>query len=438
MDRRSLLAFMLTSPLLLESARAAAPSLREAARDAWIYALPLIEMAGSRSEALKRVAPNQMVAATALTTLATQFVTTPNNDTLYARAWLDLGAGPVTLTLPPSGERYLSVALMDMYSNNFAILGTRTTGRDGLRVTLLGPQEAARIDGPVLRSPTRWVWLLARTLVDGEADLASAVAVQGRIQVAGKAAAVPPARAGRNAAWAEYFASAQALLDENPPPVTDVAWLQRVEPLLAAQGIGRRFDASRFSAAEAAEIQAGIEEAKAQLRGRRQAPVVDGWTYPKSDLGDFGQDMLYRAQVAVGGLAALPPVEAMYMRALSPQGAVALDSSQRWRLRFTKQRLPPVDAFWSLTMYELTPDGQAFFTANPIDRYAIGDRTPGLVRGADGSLDLWMQREDPGPERRANWLPTPQGKPFTVILRAYLPKDELLQGSYRLPGLEAL
>jgi hypothetical protein len=95
-----------------------------------------------------------------------------------------------------------------------------------------------------------------------------------------------------------------------------------------------------------------------------------------------------------------------------------------------------VDAFWSLTMYELTPDGQAFFTANPLERYAIGDRTPGLVRGADGSLDVWMQREDPGPERRANWLPTPQGKPFTVILRAYLPKDELLQGSYRLPGLE--
>jgi hypothetical protein len=436
MDRRSLLAFMLSSPLVLETAKAAKPSLREAASDAWLYALPLIEMAGARSEALKLVAPNQMLAATALTTLTTQFVTTPNNDTLYARAWLDLATGPVTITLPPSGERYVSVALMDMYSNNFAILGTRTTGREGARVNLLGPQEAARVEGPALRSPTRWVWLLARTLVDGEPDLADAVAVQGKIQMAGKSAAVPPAQASRNAAWANYFASAQALIDENPPPVTDMAWLRRIEPLLAAQGIGRRFDARRFSAAEAAEIEAGVDQAKAQLRGRRQAPVVDGWMYPKSNLGDFGQDMLYRAQVAVGGLAALPPVEAMYMRALSPQGAVALDSARRWRLRFAKDRLPPVDAFWSLTMYELTPDGQAFFTANPLERYAIGDRTPGLVRGADGSLDIWIQREDPGPERRANWLPTPQGKPFTMILRAYLPKDELLQGSYRLPGLE--
>jgi hypothetical protein len=128
----------------------------------------------------------------------------------------------------------------------------------------------------------------------------------------------------------------------------------------------------------------------------------------------------------------------MYMRGLSPQGTLALDSTRAWRLRFPSGRLPPVDAFWSLTMYELTADGQAYFTRNPIDRYAIGDRTPGLLRGADGALDIWMTRTDPGPERRANWLPTPaEGKPFTLVLRAYLPRDELLQGSYRLPPLEA-
>ena len=136
MKRRDFLALSAAAPI---AARGGLRSLREAARDAWLYALPLIEMAGARDEMLRRVAPNQLLGTTALTTVHTQSVTTPNNDTLYARAWIDLAPGPVTITLPPSGNRYLSVALMDMYTNNFALLGTRATGRDGAVVSLIGP-----------------------------------------------------------------------------------------------------------------------------------------------------------------------------------------------------------------------------------------------------------------------------------------------------------
>jgi len=417
-------------------APAAGPTtLRAAARDAWLYGLALIEMAGSRSEALNNAPPNTLMRQRTLTTVETQRVTTPNNDTLYARAWLDLRQGPVRLTLPPSPGRYMSVALMDMYSNNFAILGTRTTGEDGGEFTIIGP-DAANADSGAIRSPTPWVWLLARTLVDGEADLAAANAVQDRILVKGPTAPTPKPPARRTAPWAEYFASVHELMRENPPPATDRLWLARMAPLGVGTAAG--FDASRFSAAEAAEIQAGAVEARMLLLSRRAGRLEQGWLYPRANLGDFGQDYLYRAQIAVGGLAALPNVEAMYMRAVTPEGRPTFDSAKRYRLRLPGDALPPAESFWSLTVYEATPDGQFFFTPNPLNRWALGDRSPGLVRTPDGGLEILMQREAPAGAMQANWLPTPSGRPFSAILRVYLPKEPLLDGSYRLPPLEAL
>lgn len=437
MKRRDLLAGCAAAATLgAIPAKAATASLQSAARDAWLYGLPLIEMAGARVVATKGAGPNVMVHSPELTTVQTQSVTTPNNDTLYARAWIDLSQGPAMLTLPAAGSRYISVALMDMYSNNFAVLGTRTTGPDGGVFTLVGPGEATR-SSRAIRSPTPWVWLLVRTLVDGEADLAAANAVQEGVRLRAPAVTAPTIHANRHAEWAPYFSSVQALMLENPPPATDLAWLRSFEPLGIKTSGG--FDPTRFSPAEAAQIEAGVAEAKGLLRSRRRpGPVADGWVYPKANLGDFGQDYLYRAQVAVAGLAALPPVEAMYMRPLSPQGSPIFDSAQGYRLHFPADRLPPVNAFWSLTMYEATPEGQAFFTPNAINRYAIGDRSPGLVKGADGSLTLWLTRQDPGDTKRANWLPSPAEKPFTLVMRAYLPKDELIQGSYRLPPLERM
>jgi hypothetical protein len=432
------------SAMLPVSARAATPDLRSAARDAWLFCLPLIEMAGARATTLSTATPNTLLRAEELATDTSRWVTTPNNDTLYARAWIDLAAGPVTIGLPASGTRYLSVALMDMYSNNFAVLGTRTVGGEGGRFTLVGPRDATDRPG-VLRSPTRWVWLLARTLVDGPADLTAAIGVQSAITLDAPArpradallAAPPP---GRQAPWQAFFAAADRLLADNPPAATDLAWLRRMAPLGLATGIGPAgagFDPARFTPEQAAQIEAGVADARTLLRGAR-GQGGGGWLYPKPTLGDFGQDYLYRAQVAVAGLAALPPAEAMYLRAVNPQGSPLFDSAVPWRLHFPAQALPPVDSFWSLSMYEATPDGQFFFTPNALGRYAIGDRSAGLQRGADGALDLWIQRGDPGEARRANWLPAPDGKPFSLVLRAYLPREPLLAGSYRLPPLQRL
>jgi hypothetical protein len=162
---------------------------------------------------------------------------------------------------------------------------------------------------------------------------------------------------------------------------------------------------------------------------------IDGWSYPEARLGDFGQDYLYRGAVALSGLAALPPAEAMYMRAAAPDGRALFDGGRSWRLRFPAGQSPPVNSFWSLSLYEATEDGQFFFADNPLGRYAIGDRTPGLAVGPDGALDIWIGDENPGSDREANWLPAPPG-PFALFMRAYLPKPELLQGYYRMPPVE--
>lgn len=404
--------------------------LRAAARDAFVYALPLIEVATTRQRGM--ALSQTMGAFTHVRSLANhkhRAVTTPNTDTLYSTAHIDLSAGPVTIVLPAAGERYLSLALMDAYTNNFAVLGTRTTGPEGGTFRLVGPAEAA--EGPgVIRAPTNHVWALARILVDGPHDLEACRAVQAGVSMQGPACEPPGPYAGRAADWRAYFASAAALMAANPPPATDLALLRSIAPLGPED-----FDPDRFNATEIAEIEAGIAEGRKTVRGggglAGGAPI-DGWTYPAARLGEFGQDYALRGTVALGGLAALPPVEAMYMQAHGPGPRGLFDGTKGWRLTFPAEAPLPVNAFWSLSLYEALDNGQFFFCDNPLSRYAIGDRTPGLRTNPDGSLDIWIGHASPGHDKGANWLPAPAG-PFALFLRAYLPKPELLDGRYRLP-----
>ncbi|WP_293478047.1 DUF1254 domain-containing protein [Phenylobacterium sp.] len=408
--------------------------LRTAAREAFVYALPLIEVATTRQRGMGL--GQAMGAITHVRNLANhrhRAVTTPNTDTLYSTAHIDLTAGPVTFVLPAAGERYLSLALMDAYTNNFAVLGTRTTGPDGGTFRLVGPSEAA--EGPnAIRSPTNHVWALARILVAGPHDLEAARAVQAGISLQGPETACPGPYAARTADWRELFATVAALMAANPPPVTDLGKLRQIAPL----GLTGGFDPARFSAAEVAEIEAGLAEGRQAVQGGGGlggTGFVQGWTYPTARLGDFGQDYALRGTVALGGLAALPPEEAMYMQAEGPGPRKLFDGTQAWRLHFPAGQHLPVDSFWSLSLYEAMDDGQFFFTDNPLNRYAIGDRTPGLTTNPDGSLDIWIGHENPGAGREGNWLPAPAG-PFALFMRAYLPRPELLQGYYRMPPVE--
>lgn len=407
--------------------------LRAAARDAFLYALPLTEIAGVRANMQRAGVPaGTFLALKGLVTPRDRFVTTPNVDTIYANAFIDLSDGPATLTLPDLGDRYGSLALMSMFSDNFAVLGSRTTGQASGTFTLVGPDDAA--PAGAIRSPTPWVWALARVVVSDADDVPAALEVlHGFTCEATPSQGCAPG-ANRSGAWDEWLRAANALLIENPPPATDRATLERIAPL----GLGDpAFDPASFTPDEAAEIAAGIADATAASKGAGfGGRKVGDWIYPAANTGNFFQDYLGRARIAVAGLAALPPAEATYLAAVPPTGR-AFDGEGPWRLRFAANQLPPVDAFWSLTMYEALPNGAFFLTENPIDRYTIGDRTPGLTYNPDGSLDIWIARTDPGEGRTGNWLPAPASGPFMVILRAYLPREPIVAQTYAPPSIEA-
>jgi hypothetical protein len=257
--------------------------------------------------------------------------------------------------------------------------------------------------------------------------------IQDGFVLTGPKAPPPPAYAGRDADAADYFDSARALLAADPPPATDQALLRRAHGLLtppfrAKDMLGRPTDETKAMAA-------GADQARMITRfAKGRQTFTDGWAYPRANLGDYGQDYIYRAVVALAGLGALPVAEAMYMKAAGDDGAGLFTGDGLYRLSLPVQM--PLDGFWSLSMYEAADDGQFFFTDNKLNRYAIGDRTPGLKRNADGSLDLWIGRTDPGGDRTANWLPAPKSGPFAMYLRAYLPKLELLNGQFRFKPVE--
>jgi hypothetical protein len=399
--------------------------LKTAARDAWIFGLPLIEMALTRARQMKQgLPPNVFAGGRALSDHTARVVTTPNNDTLYLSAWLDLTEGPVTLTVPETGDRYWSVAIMDMFTNNNAVLGSRTVGGAGGTFTLCGPGQTSAGPNPV-RIATPHAWALARVLVDGPDEVAALQPLLRGFKLAGKAGKAPGVYATREADPAAYFASVRDLLASDPASALDLKLLRRVPGLL---GDGKVDDA------DMAAVATGVAEARKLVQGgwgRQKA--IQGWSYPRANLGDYGQDYFYRAAVALGGLGALPPAEAMYMR---PEGEKDGVFHGDGLYRFSLPTDVPVGAFWSLSMYEATGDGQFFFTDNPLNRYAIGDRTKGLKRRADGGVDVWIGRTDPGGERTANWLPAPKAGPWTVTWRGYLPKPALINGDWRLPAIE--
>ncbi|WP_407165003.1 DUF1254 domain-containing protein [Bradyrhizobium sp. ORS 111] len=356
-----------------------------------------------------------------------RWVTTPNNDTLYSIAWLDLSGGPLRLTIPATGDRYYSAALMDMFTNNNAVLSTRTIGNVGGTFTIVGPGQSG--SGPnVVRVATPHAWLLIRTLVDGPADLDATHRVQDGFALEGVSGAALDAYADRNAAAPELFGSVRRLLASDPPPATDVALLRRIAPVL---------DLTEPTAAEVDAMADGLTRARSALMsaGKRRA-FIDGWSYPLPCLGDFDQHYRYRAVVALWGIGALPVAEAMYMRAAGNLENGFFDGTAGYQLRLPARM--PLNAFWSLTMYEIADDNQLFLAENPLRRYAIGDRTEGLRRNTDGSITLWISRADPGGDRTANWLPAPSSGPFSLIMRCYLPSNELLEGRWRLPPVEEI
>jgi hypothetical protein len=386
-------------------------------------------------------------------------VVSPNVDTLYSAAWLDVGKEPIVLAVPDLGRRYYTLQLLDAWTNVIAAPGTRTTGNGKGAFAIIGPDWSGNVPSSVeaIQSPTSMVWLIGRTYTAGKSDYDAVHAIQRQYQLvplsawgrkpteaAARARAAPPPAASAAPAAAHaappvtevdkldaetFFARLARLMARNPPASADAPMVQR----LARLGIspGAAFDLARLPASVADAIEAGVAAGRARLHGSAAASLgkpVDGWRL-SLDLGHYGTNYEHRAAVALIGLGANLAADAVYAGADTDADDRPLSGEHRYVLRFPAGGLPPVKAFWSLTMY----DARHFLAANPIGRYALGDRDP-MRADPDGALDIVIQHDDPGPERRANWLPAPGGE-FNLILRLYYPKPPVLEGSWRPPAI---
>lgn len=437
-------------------------ALQALADEAFVYAFPLHEMtrmraatasrrveglgfAGDGPESTQRWC-NTFIHARKLLKAGGSRVVTPNNDTLYTNAWIDLADGPLVIDVPDTAGRYYVLGLLDFYTNPFAHLGTRLTGNGARSFLIAGPDWRGEVSAPFdapgafVRAPTRWVWIIGRILVDGEHELPAVHALQDRFLMrpldAWRAGSGPQPKRfdargdGREPLNAASFVrSVNRALRENPPPAQEAALVQR----FAAVGIGSGCPEVPGDA-HAALLQAAIDSGTRRLQQAGFGAAREGWELPPQVAGSFGDEWLLRATVALRYIGMLESAEAYYPMVHHDRDGRELDGHRAYRLRFAPGQLPPVNAFWSLTMYDRR---DFMLVPNVIDRYAIGDRTPGLERDADGGLTLYLQRGEPRTAAaRANWLPTPDG-PFYLCLRAYLPRPEMLDGRYALPGLEA-
>lgn len=407
-------------------------------RDAFNFAFPIYEIMRTRDAMLAKVrgfglpnAVNMLFPRKALADDTSREVTTPNNDTLYASGFVDLAGGPVLLTVPALAGRYHSAALMSLTTDNVAVLGTRTGGGGGTWL-IAGPGWAGTVPpgAQLVKSPTNDAWLLVRVLAGGPDDLDAASTALGgfKLEAApGHADAVPTVNAAPVTPDAKTFLAVvnEALARSAANPEL-TAKAQR----FAALGIGA--DWAALPPETRALWTKYLASLRAETRGGLTASgtTVQGWSYPDAAVGDYGGNDRLRTLVALGGLGALPRTEALYLTARTDADGAALTGTKAYTVHIPARL--PVGAFWSLSMYQIEKDGRLFFTPNALKRFAIGDRSKQLRAERNGSYEIFVQPAAPGGERVVNWLPSPKGA-FALVFRAYLPRAEFLDGSFRLP-----
>ncbi|MGA8273729.1 MAG: DUF1254 domain-containing protein [Candidatus Sulfotelmatobacter sp.] len=415
---------------------------------AYIYAYPLVLLEATRGA----MPVNRFTHVPQFPRPDSRQVIRPNADTLYSTAWLDLSKEPILIHVPDSGGRFYLLQFMDAWTETFADPGKRTTGTAEAWFAIVGPHGTGKLPEHVTRfdASTNFVWLLGRTQTNGPSDYENVRAFQHGMRIMplsaypngeqklgsalafGTAAAgTPPDRVKAMSPF-DFFAAFAKAMKANPPHTADAAMVRE----LVRIGIvpGQDFDASKLTPDQLQALNEGARSASAWLEGLTStvASTKPGWSAFQLTLGRYGTNYRARAGTARLAIGANLPEDAIYVSSLADATGQALNGLMRYRMHFEKSDLPSVRAFWSITAY----DQGGYFIANPINRYAIGDRDP-LKFNADGSLDLYIQDQNPGPDHESNWLPSGDG-PFNLTIRLYWPGVAILDGSWRPPALERL
>ncbi|MDQ6437946.1 DUF1254 domain-containing protein [Mesorhizobium sp. LHD-90] len=378
----------------------------------------------------------------------------PNQDTLYSWGWLDLRQGPVALTHPDMGDRYFTFEIADMFSDNFAYVGKRTTGGAAGAFAILPPGWSGSLPPDIkssFQSPTRFALVFGRTLVNDEADVAAVNKLQDQyrmIPLALWGQLDPQIPEGRDV-FKPYDTANDPLGDwrtinrawaENPLPKDRDADLVRlfgeigIGPAFTAESIDKLPEPTRQGLARAAATARPMLNAMLAT-GAYKSKMVNDWMYPPKTFGSaglYGDFIVRAAGQCLGGIISNDPDEAVYLFTFSDVQGQPLVGGRRYSMQFKADNLPPVNEFWSVTMYG--PDNN--FVPTDTMRYAIGDRTAGLTKGADGSLTIYIQPDAPSdPSERANWLPSPAQGAFHLALRTYVPKQPIIDQVWVPPAV---
>jgi hypothetical protein len=421
----------------------------------YVFGYPLVIMDITRENAALSIAPvNVLQRVRSFPDAQFKTVVRPNLDTLYSTAFLDLSQGPLVFDMPANEIRYEVMSFLDAWTHVFASPGTRTQGTAGGRYFLVGPQWQGTVPQgmTLLRSPTAMAWLIGRTETRGEADFPLVHRLQNGLQltpwVEGHAAPyisasaasaasawqkstaplTPPLVQMQNMRTVDFFNRLTQLMVANPPFAADAPLLQD----LARIGVhaGQPVD---WSWLEQKAVSLGRWITDTQIAKALKEPrgLVNGWAVPPSSLGQYGTDYNTRIVVAMVGLGANLPEDAMYPSTQEDGKGGALQGRFRYRIHFPAGQWPPVNGFWSITAYGL----DNFLIDHPSGRHAVGSLHP-MVPNADGSLDVWIQAQAPEGPLQANWLPVNENTPFVLNARLYGPKPEALQGGWKLPAVE--
>ena len=425
--------------------------------EAVVFAYPLILMnltkdvmtAVSTAEG-QRAPINQFAHVRQFTDPSMTDVLSPNVDTLYSFAWLDLSNEPMILSVPDTHDRYYLMPLLDIWTNVIASLGKRTTGTTAGVYAIIGPAWGGQLPSGVigLRVPTNLVWIVGRTQCDGRLDIPVVNSIQDDFRLMPLSAwgttysppadvfinpsldlKTPPAEQVANMSALKFLQSFARAIRENPPAESDAGVVRKFEAL--GIEIGQDFDHNRLDAATWTGVERGFRGGLAAIDQAAQVETSlngSGWLM-RYNLGSYGNRYLERAMSARIGLGTNLTADAFHPYTDVDGTGNKLTGEHSYVLHFPPNGTPPVQAFWSVTMY----DSHHLFTSNPLNRFALGSRDH-LRFNSDGSLDILLSHESPGILFEDNWLPAPEG-PFNLIIRAYWPEPEVLSGHWLPPAV---
>lgn len=459
---RAMLAFGLAAASFGFASTARAQAITEAearsiATEGYLYFYPLVTMDVTRKQLINTPSTpgaiggpmNTFVNIPAFPTADMKAVVRPNFDTLYSSAWVDLTKEPMVVSAPDTGGRYYLLPMLDMWTDVFASPGWRTTGTAVGNFLLVPPGwRGTNPDGfTLIEAPTPYVWIIGRTKTDGPADYDAVHKIQAGYKLSplsewGKApkpvearidtsvdVKTPPKVQVDTMAGDKFFAYAAELLKVHPPHTTDQPIIARLKRI--GFEAGKDFDVSKLDPVVKKAIDGAPKTALRVMEWKTptMARVANHWSMNTDTMGVYGNYYLKRAIVAQAGLGANLPEDAIYPLSLGDEAGRPLDGANRYTLHFEANAMPPAEAFWSVTLYDM----EGFQVANPLNRFAVSSWMP-FVRDPDGSLTLYVQNENPGKDREANWLPAPKG-PFNLTMRLYAPKSEALTGRWNPPPI---